>query len=64
MHRSPPAGDTQCLAQERGLLGIALDQMDGSIVLVGEGAGEDYSGKAAAASEIDPPPPDGASSRS
>ena len=54
MHESRSRGDPQRLAKERGLPGIALDEMHLGTRSLGERAAQHDTGKAAAAAEIDP----------
>ena len=50
------AGDARRLAQERRLLGVALDQVDFGAGRVRERAGDHQAGEAGAAAEVDPGP--------
>ena len=54
MNHPRRAGDAQGLAQERGLLGIALHQMDDRAWRFRQGASQHHAGKTTAAAEIDP----------
>ena len=54
MYESRSRGDPQRLAKERGLPGIALDEMDPRAPSLGECAGQHNTGKAAAATKVDP----------
>ena len=48
------AGNAQRLAQEGGLLGVALDQMDRRARRFRQCAGQHHAGKTSAAAEVDP----------
>src|SRR4051812_22879824 len=48
------AQDADGLAEKRGFFGIGFDEINATAGLVGEGAAQDQTGKAAAAAEVDP----------
>src|SRR5690348_1314258 len=56
MHRGGQAERLDHLAQERGLLALALDQMHGGAWLTGEHASENEPGEAAAGADVEPSP--------